>query len=139
LNNEATVYLTHFKADAASTVNISSLFPIEMAFSPGFKNKTFTQYRGVKWFNVNDCMGFVSPVSLPVVIASNKFILSDSKSYTASAGQWFSPAAVVVYVYQSHEQTDQLKDTVNWQVSDVDGQITLTFTSSSGSNQVSLF
>ena len=138
LNDEATVYLTHFKADADSTVSISPLFPVGMDFSPGFADKTFTQYRGEKWLNVNDCMGFVSPDLLPANIAAKSFALSDAKNYTASAGQWFSPAAVVVYVYQNRTETEALKDTAILN-SGANGQLTLDYTSSSGAGQVSLF
>ena len=139
LSDEATVYLTHFKADAASTVTMTPLFPYDFAYAPGYEDRTFTQYRGEKWVNVNDCMGFVSPDSLPASMASNKFILSGDQNFTVSAGEWFCPAAVVVYVYQNHGDTEAFKDSVTYESSSTPGQLILNVPSSSGTTQVSLF
>ncbi len=139
LSDEATVYLTHFKAEAASSVSVGPLFPVYPDFAEGFNDKTFEQFRGEKWLNINDCMGFVSPVDLPSAIAVNKFVLKNSASYSVAAGEWFSPAAVVVYVYQGHTVTESLKDSAVYGTPTTDGDLVLDITSSTGNHQVSLF
>jgi hypothetical protein len=139
LNDEATVYMTHFKANQNATVKIGQLFPVFPDFAAGFENKTFAQFRDSKWLNINDCLGFISPDVLPVNISTNRFWLKDSQEITVTAGQWFSPASVVVYVYQPHSDTQTLQPAVSYGSSSVEGQLILNLTSSSGSRQVSLF
>ncbi len=138
LPDEATVYATIFHAGADAEVEIDPLFPLRTAAPPGFE-KPVRQYRGKNWLNMSDHIAFVSPQTLPETIPAGLFFLTEKKKLEVQAGQWFNPAAVVVYVRQPHEQTEQLAGTIDLTEDLPNKQFKLNMQSSSGQHEIDLW
>jgi hypothetical protein len=104
LADEATVYGTVFQAHQTTSVKVGRPFPLRAAAPPGFE-KSVGQYRGERWLNMSDHVGFVSVDLLPREIPNDEFYLGEEQTYHVQPGQWFGRAVLAVYARQSREQT----------------------------------
>lgn len=104
LPDEATVYATAFHASRDAAVTVDPLFPLRTAAPPGFE-KPIRQFRGDRWLNMSDHVGFVSVEPLPDNIPADRFFLTRKRTYHVKRGEWFGRAAVVVYARQPHART----------------------------------
>ena len=138
LPDEATVYSTLFYAHADAALEIDPLFPLRTATLPGFE-KPVRQYRGTNWLNMSDHIAFLSAQPLPATIPTDLFFLTEKTKHKVQAGQWFAPAAVVVYVRQPHEQTERLADKIGLIQDLPNKKFKLNMRSSSGQQTIDLW
>ncbi|MBN2022674.1 MAG: hypothetical protein JW809_07750 [Pirellulales bacterium] len=137
LPGEATVYCTAFRADRAATVAVGPLFPLRTAAPPGFE-KPVRQYRGDRWLNMSDHVGFASADPLPAKIPADRFFMTDRKTYKVRPGEWFGRAALVVFARQPHERTAELSDRVRLLDGGAPQRFSLSFDDSRGTNVVDI-
>jgi hypothetical protein len=146
LPDEATIYATAFRvaapdppspgglggsgAEATVRVTLGPAFPLEVSAPPGFE-KPVTQYRGRRWLNMSDHLGFVSVEDLPASLPANRFALSEKRAYQVRAGEWFAPLALVIYARQPHTLTERCAEGVRLLRFD-GGKMKLEVVSSSG-------
>jgi len=138
LPDEATVYSTIFHARKNTSYSIGQLFPLQARWLPESPGSV-TQRRGTNWLNMSDYVAFISPKPLPEKIATDKFFLTEEKKFNVKAGQWFGPAAAVVYVRQPHEQTERLVDTIVLTEDLPNKQFKLNMRSSGGQHAIDLW
>jgi len=132
LPDEATAYATVFRADRDATVTIEPLFPLRAAAPPGLE-KPVRQYRGTRWLNMSDHVGFVSADPLPRNVPEDRFFLTERQTYEVNRGKWFGHAAVVVFVRQDHDQTAAVAEKVKLLKGSPPRRMKLFLESSSGS------
>lgn len=111
LPGNAAIYATAFHTRHAARVEISPLCAMRFAVPPGF-TADFQQHRGTNWLNLTDHLAFVAAGPLSNSIPLDGFALTDSQTLDVAAGQWFSPAAVVVYTRQPWQKTRRLAEKV---------------------------
>ena len=131
LPDEATVYFTAFRAERDALVTIGPLFPLRAAAPPGFQ-RPVRQYRGLRWLNMSDHVGFVSVDPLPPAIPKDRFFLTEQKSFQVEHGEWFGRAVLVVFARHSHAQTAESAQTVRLLDDSPPGKIKMTLGTSSG-------
>jgi len=134
LPDEATAYVSIFRANRDTELDLGPAFPVQMGQAPGFRENT-REYRGPRWVNFSDHLAFVSPDPLPQETQPGRFELTGKQHLTVKAGEWFAPAAVVVYVRQPHRQTAALSENVRLDTTQP-GRLVLSLASSSGESTI---
>ena len=134
LPDEATVWLSVFHAGSGVDVEWGPAFPVRAESPPGFE-KPIRQYRGRRWLNMGDHLGFVSADPLPSDIPTDRFALSGTKRLTAKPGEWFGQAGLVVYARQPHQETAAAAESLRL-VCPRPGRLVLSLRSSSGERTV---
>ena len=117
-----------------SELDLGPAFPVQMGQVPGFR-ENIREYRGPRWVNYGDHLAFVSADSLPTETQPGRFELTGKQHFAVKAGEWFAPAAVVVYVRQPHSQTAALSEKVRLDATQP-GRLILSLASSSGEASV---
>jgi hypothetical protein len=134
LPDEATAYLSVFRATKDTELDLGPAFPVQMGQIPGFR-ESIRQYRGPRWVNFSDHLAFVSADPLPDKMQPGRFELTGKQHFAVKAGEWFAPAAVVVYVRQPHRKTAAFSEKLRLD-STQPGRLILSLASSSGESTV---
>jgi len=135
LPDEATLYCTAFRAGRTATVTVKHPFRLRADSILAFE-KPVVQYRGTRWLNMSDHLGFVSVDPLPASIPAANFILDEDRTYELSDEDWFGRGAVVVYARQAHEETEALAGSVQLLTDTLPGRIGVSFSTSRGPQQL---
>lgn len=136
LPHGVTVYLTAFQAHGDADVELGPLFPQRVAQLPGLPSGIH-QYRGAKWLNLSDRIGFVSANPLPEVIPPDRFQLTQAEKLSVKKDQWFGRGALVIYTGQSHPRTEALAGETTL-TEPTPGDLTLTLTTPDGPTSIAL-
>jgi len=131
LPDEATVYCTVFRARRDAKVTVERLFPLRATAPPGFE-KPVRQYRGPRWLNMSDHVGFVSVDPLPRSIPEDRFFLTEKQTFRVKRGEWFGRAVLVVFARQPHQETARLARQVGLLEDSQPGRMKVSLESSSG-------